>query len=47
MNAALYATIGAALVLFVIGEWGKQTVSASPPGAPEITEGETFLQFSR
>jgi hypothetical protein len=29
------------------GEWVKQNVSASPPGAPEITEGETFLQFSR
>ena len=26
-------------------EWVKQHVSASPPGAPEITEGETFLQF--
>jgi hypothetical protein len=23
----------------------KQHVSTSPPGAPEITEGETFLQF--
>jgi hypothetical protein len=26
-------------------EWVKQHVAASPPGAPEITEGETFLQF--
>ncbi len=26
-------------------EWVKQNVSTSPPGAPEITEGETFLQF--
>ncbi len=29
------------------GEWVKQNVSGSPPGAPEITEGETFLQFAR
>ncbi len=29
------------------GEWVKQNVSASPPEAPEITEGETFLQFGR
>jgi hypothetical protein len=27
------------------GEWVKQHVAESPPGAPEITEGETFLQF--
>ena len=27
------------------GEWVKQHMSGSPPGAPEITEGETFLQF--
>ena len=27
------------------GEWVKQHVSGSPPSAPEITEGETFLQF--
>ena len=27
------------------GEWVKQHVSASPPGAPEIIEGETILQF--
>jgi hypothetical protein len=26
-------------------EWVKQHVAASPPGAPEITDGETFLQF--
>ena len=26
-------------------EWVKQNVSTSPPGAPEIIEGETFLQF--
>ena len=27
------------------GEWVKQNVSASPPAAPEIIEGETLLQF--
>ena len=27
------------------GEWVKQHVSESPPGAPEIIEGETILQF--
>src|SRR5688572_16538084 len=27
------------------GEWVKQNVSASPPAAPEVIEGETFLQF--
>ena len=27
------------------GEWVKQHVAGSPLGAPEITEGETFLQF--
>ena len=27
------------------GEWVKQNVSASPPGAPEIIEGETLFQF--
>ena len=29
------------------GEWVKQNVSGSLPGAPEITEGETFLHFTR
>ena len=29
------------------GEWVKQNMSGSPPAAPEITEGETFLQFGR
>jgi hypothetical protein len=29
------------------GEWVKQNVSASPPGAPEIIEGETLFQFAR
>ncbi|HEX2445798.1 MAG TPA: hypothetical protein VHJ77_17770 [Vicinamibacterales bacterium] len=33
MNAALYATIWAALVLFVIGEWGKQTIERAPHAA--------------
>ena len=29
------------------GEWVKQNVSASPPAAPEMIEGETILQFRR
>jgi hypothetical protein len=33
VNAALYATIWAALVLFVIGEWGKQTIERTPHAA--------------
>jgi hypothetical protein len=33
VNTALYATIWAALVLFVIGEWGKQTIERTPHAA--------------
>jgi hypothetical protein len=33
VNAALYATIWAALVLFVIGEWGKQKIERAPQAA--------------
>ena len=29
----------------VAGEWVKQHVPGTPLAAPEITEGETFLQF--
>jgi hypothetical protein len=33
VNTALYATIWGALVLFVIGEWGKQTIERMPHAA--------------
>jgi hypothetical protein len=33
VNAALYTTIWAALVLFVIGEWGKRVIERAPGAA--------------